>query len=222
MELSLQKLQFQEYVSKQLNHFFPDNKIVSFNHGDRSFNMALDRTEYCFKDVILHSYNKNGHTFLNHLHSDQYTVFLWFLSNSVWKETANAELANKLFYLNKALNGFSCMYDTNLPDIFLILHSAGTVLGKAEYGNYLVVAQGTTVGAHKGIYPQIGKGVGLLPNSSVIGNSIIGDKVSIGINTTVYDMDVNSGNVVFTDKNGEIQLKRKENCWAQKMYSVEI
>lgn len=222
MELSLKKQEFQEYVSNQLNHFFPDNKNVSFKQDDLSFNLALERTEYCFKDVILNSYKKNGHTFLNHLHSDQYTVFLWFLSNSVWKETVNDELANKLFYLNKALNGFSCMYDTNLPDIFLILHSVGTVLGKAEYGDYLVVAQGSTVGAHNGIYPTIGKGVGLLPNSSIIGDSKIGDKVSIGINTTVYGMNIDSENVVFTDIYGEIQLKRKEKSWALKMYSDEI
>ncbi|CAM2935274.1 hypothetical protein PASE110613_08355 [Paenibacillus sediminis] len=222
MELSLPYSDFKEYVAKQIEHFFPDKYSVHFRSSDVVFDLALERTEYCFKDVTLKAYYKDGHPFLNHLHSDQYTVFLWFLSNSIWYETSDEPLANKIFYLNKALHGFSCMYDTKLPDIFLLLHNVGTVLGKAEYSDYLVVAQGCTVGAQNGKYPRLGKGVALLPNSSIIGNCTIGDRVSIGIGTTVYQRDVESQTVLFTDSNGVLKTKKKADCWVQNFYNVKI
>ncbi|AWV36115.1 hypothetical protein MHH60_20860 [Paenibacillus sp. FSL H7-0716] len=170
----------------------------------------------------MESYRKNGTTFLNHLHSDQYAIFLWFLSNTVWKESGNTALANKIFYINKALHGFSCMYDTNLPNIFLLFHTVGTVLGKAEYSDFLVVGQGSTVGAQNGIYPKLGKGVSLLPYSSIVGNCIIGDRVSVGIGASVYEKNIESGMVVYREMDGSIRCKFKQRCWAQQHFLIDI
>lgn len=211
-----------EYVARQLNNFFPDNNKSSFYEYDGAFDMALQRTEYCFKDVALPAYKKNNKTYFNHLHSDQYAVFLWFLSNSIWRETADTELSNKLFYLNKALNGFSCLYDTNLPDIFLLLHNVGTVLGKAEYSNYFVVSQGCTIGAQHGKYPRLGRAVALLPNSSVIGDCIIGDRVSIGIGATIYQQNIERETVAYCGADGTLKLKHQDNCWVQNLYSIKL
>lgn len=224
IELSLSLYDFNKYISAQLNHFFPDNQTIDFQSGieKAAVDIALDRTGYCFTNIALKSYNKNGSAFLNHLHSDQYAVFLWFLSNSVWNEKGDIALANKIFYLNKSLHGFSCMYDTKLPDIFLLFHTVGTVLGKAQYSDYLVAAQGSTVGAQNGIYPKLGKGVSLLPYSSIVGECTIGDRVSVGIGASVYKRNVENGMIVFKDENGAIGYKAQQKCWAQQFFLNEI
>lgn len=204
MELSLSLVDLKSYVSRQLNHFFPDNNEVSFHVDSRAFDVALQRTENCFGHVRLSAYNKNGNPYLNHLYSDQYCVFLWFLSNTIWKMHEDETTSNKLFYLNKSLHGFSCMYDTELPDIFLILHTVGIVLGKAQYSDYLVAFQGSTVGAQKDRYPILGQGVSLLPNSSIIGNCKIGSFSSVGNGVLIYETDIQSQTVIYKDKRDQV------------------
>lgn len=222
MNLSLSSTEFRHYVLKQIDNFFPDNKKINNEKFSISFDLAIDRTHYCFKHLHLTSYCNEGKTYLNHLHSDQYAVFLWLLSNSVWKETGDENLAAKLFYLNKTLHSFNCMYDTNLPDIFLFIHLIGTVLGKAAYSDFLVVTQGCTVGAHHGKYPQLGKGAALLPNSAVIGDSHIGDYVSLGINTLVYEQHIPDRHVVYRDDLGAIHTKSSVKPWSQQFYNVDF
>src|SRR5690606_38144366 len=117
--LSLNRLELQAYVAKQLYHFFPDRKLNSKDKlFEQSIIQALERVEYCFRHVALKSYHHDGVTSFSHLHSDQYTMFLWFLSNSAWAIFQDQDIAARLFHLNKSLNGVVCMYDTAMPDIF--------------------------------------------------------------------------------------------------------
>lgn len=222
MELSLSSKDFMEYIQRQLAGLFPDDHCICPVSFSKVFSEAINRIEYCFSHVTLEAYNCNGQTKLSHLHSDQYAVFLWFLSSSVWKDGSDEKLATKLFYLNKTLHGFSCMYDTGLPDIFLLLHICGTVLGKASYSDFFVAAQNCTVGAQNGKYPRIGQGVSLLPGSSIIGECNIGDRVSVGIGTTIYQKDIENNIVVFTGEDGNTYYKHKDLCWAQKLFNVTI
>ncbi len=222
MKLSLDYPDFKAYVSRQLDHFFPDSQSFPEKDYANVFDLAVDRTAYCFQHVTLAAYHRNGETHLNHLHSDQYAVFLWFLANTVWRETQNAAVANKLFCLNKALHGVSCMYDTNLPDIFLLLHAVGTVLGKAEYGDFFVAAHGCTVGAHHGKYPRIGKGVAMLTGSSIIGDCTVGSRVSLGINAVVYRKDIADDTVVYLGSDGQHGYKKTAKCWAQQLFNVVL
>ncbi|MEK5490508.1 hypothetical protein MKZ24_07225 [Paenibacillus sp. FSL R7-0297] len=222
LDLSLKKSDFMTYLLAQINHVFPDKITPS---GDPlfkiAFDIALDRTYYCFKHINMPAFNKNGITTFSHLHSDQYTMFLWFLSSSLWQEYEDEIYAKKFFYLNRVINSFLCMYDTKLPEIFLIHHGIGTTLGKASYSNFFVCCQGATVGAHHGQYPVIGKGVSLLPNSSVIGRSNIEDGVSIGANCMLYEKDVERQSVVFNES-GCNKVKKKEQPWAQKFFTVPV
>jgi serine O-acetyltransferase len=81
------------------------------------------------------------------------------------------------------------MYDTKLPEIFLVIHGVGTVLGKAQYSNYFVVYQGCTIGSNHGKYPVLGRGLGLGANAAIIGACRVGDDVSIGMGTAVIGRD---------------------------------
>ena len=141
MITSLPRQALQEYTSRQLNYFFPDNNIVDLNNSTAAFSNALDRIEHCFSYCTLKQYNNGTNTLLNHLYSDHYMLYIWFLANTIWKENGDPSLCNKLYYLNKALHGLDCMYDTKLPAIFLIFHGAGTMLGKAAYDDFLIVQE---------------------------------------------------------------------------------
>lgn len=70
---------------------------------------------------------------------DQYSVFLYYYANCIWKLDGNMRFADKLILLNRTLSGMWCSYKNNLPDIFIFMHSVGTVLGNANYSDYLIL-----------------------------------------------------------------------------------
>ncbi|MCF2716147.1 hypothetical protein LWE69_02255 [Paenibacillus sp. UKAQ_18] len=222
-KLTLTTDDLQNYVRHQLNNFYPDNDLLCKDIlFENSFNHALERTEYCFQHIALQAYHRQGSTFFSHLHSDQYTLFLWFLSNSVWNIFEDSELASKLFYLNKALNGVVCMYDANMPNIFLIVHG-GVVLGKASYSDFFVCYQGCTVGAIDGNYPKLGKGVILAPQSSIIGNCIVGDLVTIGNQALLRNRNLDSRSLYYRHiDTGQHAVQKAKTPWAQSFFNVPI
>jgi serine O-acetyltransferase len=223
MHLSLSKAGLRNYTSRQLNNFFPDQYSVNLDSYTQQFDIALDRLDNCFQKVSYTRYNKDGHSILDHLYADQYLVFIWFLANTIWKESEDINLASKLYYLNKSLHGFDCMYDTALPDIFLIFHGVGTMLGKAFYSDYLVVLQGATIGSHKGKYPRLGKGIAITAHGAIIGDCQIGDRVSISASTSVFQRDISSDSVVYNDLlTGTIQSKPSKIPYAQQFYNVDL
>jgi serine O-acetyltransferase len=223
MILSLPYEEFKDYVLRQMNHYFPDNQNLTAKEYDQVFSIAIERTSYCFSHIKMNSYSSDGETYLNHLHANQYAIFLWFLSNTVWVEFRNEVVANKLYCLNRTLNSLSCSYEAKLPRIFLLLHIVGTVLGKAEYSDFFVACHGCTVGAHHGIYPNIGRGVAMLPHSSIIGACDIGDRVSLGINTTAYEQDIPDNTTLYIDSaTGRTHSKESLQSWAQHLFNVEI
>jgi serine O-acetyltransferase len=222
VESTLTPSELCDYLSRQLNHFFPDGQSVILRDYGGALDLALDRVAYCFKHVSLKSYCINGQPRFNHLFSDQYVVFLWFLANSIWRHEGPSPLANKIYYLNKALHAFDSLYDNNLPDIFLVFHTVGTVLGKAEYSDFLVVAQGCTVGAHKGQYPKLGRGVGLATNSAVLGSCVVGARASIGAGTMVFCQDVPPDTAVYRDHEGAMVSKIASPGFAQQMFTCDL
>ncbi|MCM3750204.1 hypothetical protein M3223_22975 [Paenibacillus pasadenensis] len=213
------------YVMRQINNFFPDDRLsLTDPLLMKSFNQAMERSEYCFRHVALKTYHDKDTTFFSHLHSDQYSVFLWFLSNSVWREFQDAELASKMFYLNKVLNGFICMYDAEMPNIFLVLHGGGIVLGKASYSDFFVCCQGCTVGAVHGVYPSLGKGVAMAPQSTIVGNCIIGDHSTIGNQALLRNKNLKSKSLYYRDidTGHHLILQRNDSSWAQTFFNVPI
>lgn len=223
MKLSIPKEDFLNYTSNQLNTFFPDKDKVNLNNHLKCIDLALDRLDYCYKKVTYQHYFNGTNTFLNHLHADQYLMYIWFLANTIYKENDDLTLANKLYYLNKSLHGIDCMYNTVLPDIFLIFHGVGTMLGKATYNDYLVVLQGVTVGSQKGKYPIFGKGVGLTAHSSVIGNCNLGNCTSISTYTSLFETSTEKNSVVFKNKEtGKLEIKQGKICYAQQFFNVNL
>ena len=197
--MTLTRENFERYLVAMLGTHLPDGvPVPSFG---RALTLALDRTEYCFTRIHRKYFNEGGQNTpqvtLDHLNGDHMAAFLYFLSNSVYVESADARLATKLFYLNKVLHGLDAYFSVELPAIFRLVHPVGTVLGRAAYSDYLMVYQNCGVGADEdGIYPTFGEGVILYSRSSVLGKCRIGRDVVIGANSFVLNTDVPDNTVV--------------------------
>lgn len=230
MYISLSQEGLKEYISEQLEHFYPDKYKFEGKDIDSSFDMALQRLEYCFKHISLPAYsNGKGNTFFSHLHSDQYSQFLYFLSNSLWKNSGEDHpICAKLINLNKALNGIWFSYKGALPDIFLLTHPVGTVLGNASYSDFLVVSQNVTVNTQVCMdgspAPVLGKGLFLGSGAQIIGDKEVGDRVSIGVNAIVYNTEIKADSIVIREASGEIKIlpRKKEKCMAQNYFNVNF
>lgn len=229
MEISLKKDELKKYLACQLDMFFPDGTKFDGNDVDIAFDRGLERLEYCFKDITFPSYSDDsGQTFFSHLHADQYATFLYYFSNSLWEQSQNKPVCDKIMYLNRTLNNFFFSYKGKLPDHFFFGHPVGTIIGNAVYGDYLVVLQNVTVNTSSddngNPAPVLGKGLFLGAGAKIIGNKSIGDRVSIGVDTLVYNREIGDDKVVITDDTGKVIIKDrvKEKCFAQNYFRTMI
>ena len=117
-------------------------------------------------------------------------------------------IASKIYYLNKILNSVDWYYEIELPTYWGVEHPLGSVLGRAEYSEGLFIYQGCTIGGNKKKYPKIGKNVILYSNSSILGDSIIGDNVLISTGTTIKDENIPDDSLVF-GQSPNLIIKRK-------------
>lgn len=165
----LTRAELAEYVSRQLNNFFPDNAPVHPEVFEPVLDEAIGRIITCINAVRAWRMDQ-----FDHLHSSQYCLFIHYLSNSLWKTGGDPKVCTKLFYLNKVLNGFDCFYDCELPARMFIGHSVGIVIAKNSFPDYLALYQGVTIGRTGDRFPKfLGRAL-LYPNSSVIGGCEIG------------------------------------------------
>ena len=223
MNTSLSKSELSNYLIRQLNTIFPDLNKIESTQIISSVDKSLQKLDNCLSKAALKRYKLNDVPYFNHLFSDTYMLFLCYLANSVWEQTKDSMLSSKVYYLNKILHSFDCMYDTELPEIFLIIHGTGTMMGKAKYGNYFIIYQGCTIGASNGIYPVIGNGVSVTANSSIIGKSNIGNMSTISTRTTIFQKDIDDNHTAFIDfETGILKTKPSKTCYAQQFFNVDL
>ena len=197
INLSLPAEQLAAYTASQLNNLFPDNQSVCVESLMRSMPQVLERLEYCFSHIEKKYYCEQGQVIFSHLNSDHYASYLYFLSNQLAKDGAATSLCEKVFYLNKALHGLDLFYSIKMPDIFLLVHPIGTVIGNASFDDYLVIYQNCTIGSgHEGIYPSFGRGAILYSGVSVIGDCQIGDNCVFGAGAQLVMQSVANDSVI--------------------------
>ena len=193
------------YVVRQLDHFFPDEAASVHDMLDAHLDTALLRLERCINAVRMW---KPGQ--FDALHSSQYTIFLYYLANTLWRSGGDLRVCTKLFLLNKALNGIDCFYEIELPEVFFIGHSVGIVLAKATYGERLVVYQNATVGKNHGTAPVLEAGVVMYPNSAVIGRCVVLEGSVIAQGVSVINQDTLPNCLVFQGERGGLVFKATE------------
>ena len=197
MELELPLTSLETLIINQLKNLFLCNKVEAESIKKLIPN-AIIASEFCFSHSKSTYYFKNENVFFNPFHSGQYAIFHYYLSHILSKHfESNKLLADKVYYLNKTLNSVEFFYEVKLPAIFFADHPIGSVMGRANYGDFFSFAQNCTVGNNKGIYPEIGKNVRLAAGSTILGNCKIGDNVIISANSYVKDTDIPDCSIVF-------------------------
>lgn len=203
MELAISKEQILANLEKQIDNLFSiseEERIVLAEHQDA----ALASCELCFSE----SKNKyffnaaTGEVKFNPFHSVQYMIYLYWMARVVYASQKSAMLCDKLYYLNKTMNGIDMFYAIQLPTSFGAEHPVGTVLGRAKYGKNFFFYQGCTVGGNYDRngelhYPVIGENVKMYANSSIIGKCNIGNNVVLGAGALVKNEDIPDNTTVF-------------------------
>lgn len=190
----LSKSEFAAYIARQLGHFFPDEAVTPAAL-EPAVGDALDRMGYCIARQR-GKYFADGR--FDHLHTDQYAMFLYFVGRALFVRRDDPTLAAKLYALNKALHSLDAFYEVELPDVFLFSHPLGTILGRARYSNYFVVYQHCTVGSNlDGTYPTLGEGVAMYGGSAIIGDCTIGANTALSYDTVIMEENVPADSVVF-------------------------
>lgn len=197
LQVTLNAAGLAAYVSRQMNALFPDVPVAPRQLAP-DIRRALERLEHCFSHIRLKRFMQGRSAAFNHLHTDQYAMFLYWLGNTIYRRGGSQTLATKAYALNKALHGLDVFYEVELPEIFAFQHPVGTVLGRAKFSNYLFVYQRCSVGANvDGVYPTFGEGVVLYGGSAVLGRCAVGDNCWLSAGAQVKDTDLPANTVVF-------------------------
>lgn len=161
---------------------------------------ALHLMEEDFKAINSPRFHVDGVVKFNPLMSVHWMIFLYRLSNILHKN-GGGTAADQVYYLNKIMHSIDWFYAIDLPVHFLCEHPLGSVLGKASYGDYLLIYQGTTVGGSIKnsilYYPVFDGNTVMFANSSVLGNSHVGSNVIISAGAKVVNQDIPSNAIVF-------------------------
>jgi len=216
MEINVGINGLSKLVHKQINNHFGISKAEK-EIIQNSFKDTIERVRYCFERTPNKYYHRDGQTYFNAFHSGQYSIFLYFLSNSVSQKDDKCEtLADKIYYLNKTLNGFDLFHQVRMPDVFFLDHPVGSVIGRADIGNYFSFSQNCTVGNNKGIYPKIGENVRMMASSAILGNCNVGDYVIISAGTIIKDVDIPPYSLVFGHPN-QLIIKTKDKKYIENL-----
>ncbi len=196
IETSLSDVDLSSYIERQINNFFPDEKIVNKKQIIGLLPSVFKRLEYCFSKINNKYFFDGSNIIFNHLNSDQYSMFLYLISNEAYKNAYN-NLATKIYLLNKVLHSIDVYYEVELPSVFMFVHPLGTVLGRAKYADYLLVYQRCGVGSNKEVYPKLGKYTTLRPGSSILGNAKIGYNCTFAAESLLLDRDLNDNSIYY-------------------------
>jgi serine O-acetyltransferase len=191
------------YLTAQCAHIVPDGREDVFRKAvDAHIDEALERMHVCINACAPWRPDQ-----FNVLQSSQHCIFLYYLSNTIYRRSGDTAAATRLFLMNKALNGIDLFYEIQMPPVFYIGHSVGIVLAKATYGNYLVLYQNSTVGRHKDQIPVIGDRVVLYPNTAVIGRTVIGNDAVLSQGVSAVNKRVPEGVIAFRGAGSDLAFQ---------------
>lgn len=207
MRMTLSHDRLAAYTAGQLRALFPDDHdpLPEIN---TVLPQALERLTYCFSHIKLKYYADEHGARFNHLDTDQYAAYLYFLANSAATGFGFGVLAEKAYALNKALHGLDLFYEIALPPVFLLSHPVGTVIGRGHFNGPICIYQNVTIGANlANIYPTFGAGVILYGGAKIIGTSEIGDNTLIGAGAAAMDLRVPAHSIVLGAKPHQVIRK---------------
>lgn len=197
MEFVISQKQILQQLVIQLKSFFLiEDREIEMLHS--VFGKTVNRCETSF--CVTSKYFGRISVF-NPYHSVKYMIFLYTLSNELYKQYGSNVLSDKVYYLNKIMHSVDMFYEIEMPSHWGAEHPVGSVMGRAKYGNGFFFYQCCTVGGSKdeegNIYPVIGENVHMYANSSVLGNCKVGNNVNIGAGAIVKNQNIPDNCTVF-------------------------
>lgn len=205
MILEINKKAICDLVCRQVN-----NNFSLIEEEKKEIEASLDEAVAACEENFLHSTNKyyareidgKKEAYFNPFHSVQWMIFLYYLGHIIYKKGSATKVCDKLYYLNKIMNGLDMFYAIEMPLHFGAEHPVGSVMGRATYGEDFFFFQGCTVGGyHKKdgsvVYPVIEKGVRMYANSTILGNCHIGTGVKVGAGAIIKNQDIPDNAIVF-------------------------
>ena len=149
-----------------------ENKVI-----DQCYETALERLDFCFSHLKNKYYHFNEETVFNPLHVAQWTMFLYTMANTIKTTVPSCtDLCDKIYGISKCFSSADIYYEVEMPKIWFFDHPQGSVLGRAEYGDFFSFSQGCTVGNNKGAYPVIGEYVSIVTDSTSQVRNLLIDK----------------------------------------------
>lgn len=147
------------------------------------------------------------------------SVYLLYFSSRIAFLRGDINMASMFYRLNRMLNAIDVFYEVELPIHTMFIHPVGTVLGRAEFGDYLVVYQGVTVGSDlNGNFPKLDGNNVLFSNSSLLANSVLGKNCGLGARAFAYNVQVNDNQFLKADDKSK--YIEPETAIIKKYYSV--
>ena len=216
--------ELKKYIQSQISHFIPDRIDVMGSLKIEDIRTALDKCEICFSHIKNSAYSdEKGNTFFSYLHADQYATLLAILSCDIWKERQDKKICDRIMYLNRVLHSFMMSYKCHIPNIIWLAHPVGSVIGNAEYSDYLYISQNCTINTgvpseDGSCTPKIGKYFAMGAGAVVIGNQSIGNNCSIGAGAMLYNQNLDDNSIVINNLGNMEIRKNKGDSFAAKMF----
>lgn len=210
----------------QLHNWWPqvDDEIVLSVVPD-----ALSAIQQNYEGMPNKRFYDGSDVVFSPLMSVQWMNFLYRISHAIYKKYGGCQTADQVYYLNKIMHSNDWFYAIDLPTHFHCEHPLGSVLGRAEYGDYLFIYQGITVGGNRSkgelSYPKIGNNVIMFANSTVLGKTIIGTNVVVSAGTQIINEIIPDNCMVFGKSPDLIIKKKSENeikSYTQHIWGWEI
>lgn len=229
MKMTLSKDELSVYTQKQLDFYIPDGYAIDEKCWTEAIDTALQRCDSCFKHIIIPQYRsrENGESLFSHLHRDQYATFIYFLGNTIWLHYHDRWLCDKLLNLQSILHSFFLSYKCEMPNVFVLAHPVGSVIGNAKYSDGLYICQNVTINTHTDAEGNpdlfLGKGVVLETGATIIGNKPIGDRVTIGPNVLIHNEKIDSDYTCVSERGKVIiRPRQRERCVAERVFDINL
>ncbi len=198
----------EDILFRQLHNYWGEIDDVAIT---RNIPLALSAIENNYKELPNRRLWNGEEVIFSPYMSVQWMNFLYRLSHSLY-QNGGGTAADQVYYLNKIMHANDWFYAIDLPVHFHCEHPVGSVLGRAVYGDYLFVYQGTTIGGNRSngelAYPVLGNNVILYANATVLGNTHIGNNVLISAGTYLLNEKIPDNCIVF-GQSPNITIKRK-------------
>lgn len=151
-------------------------------------------------------YSANGAGIVNLAYMDHFLVLCHRFSHALHTNDLRMDVADATYYSARLRTSTDIYCRTVIGECFLPSHPLGTVIdSKASYGRALRLYNGVHVGPFnidgkppsEWVHPVIGDGVILYAKTSIYGQTVIGNNVTVSPGTVIVNESIPNNCIVF-------------------------